>query len=226
MTAIARGGCAFALVLIVSGCTAPARVATPVPSPVPDREPAGASCQLPIRNVALPHDPKLLPNASRAYRGGTHEGVDFFHLTGGTIIARGEPVLNSCPGLVIRADHAWPEMTEDEYARVTAELKKGPNDGLLDRVRGRQVWVRGDDGTVFRYCHLDSVARGVRAGRRLAAGATLGTVGNTGTSDGSLGTGLNCHLHFEIRPPEGGFLGEGLSAAEARKLYAAFFDLK
>lgn len=138
----------------------------------------------------------------------------------------GEPVLSSCSGTVVRADHDWQDLSKDEYARVTSELKQAPNEEHLDRVRGRQVWVRREDGTVLRYCHLQSVAPEIRIGLAVEPGTPLGAVGNTGTSDGSRGTEQNCHLHFEVRPEGGGYLGQGGDPGAARRLYADFFGME
>lgn len=70
--------------------------------------------------------------------------------------------------------------------------------GVVTRVTthgaaGRAIFVRGD-GLELRYFHLDSFARGIRPGTRVAAGQLLGAVGNTGNARNT-----PAHLHFEIR---------------------------
>lgn len=57
---------------------------------------------------------------------------------------------------------------------------------------GRYVAVRHAEGLTTFYAHLGHVARHVRPGLAVKAGATLGGVGSSGTSTGP-------HLHFEIR---------------------------
>jgi murein DD-endopeptidase MepM/ murein hydrolase activator NlpD len=66
-----------------------------------------------------------------------------------------------------------------------------------DSVSGNKVWVYGDNGTHYFYCHLDSIA--VSSGEHVHAGELVGYVGNTGNA-----TGGPCHLHFEVHPGGGG----------------------
>lgn len=57
---------------------------------------------------------------------------------------------------------------------------------------GNMVDIRHRDGTVTRYGHMASIARGIRPGEPVRAGATLGAMGATGRASG-------VHLHFEVR---------------------------
>jgi len=57
---------------------------------------------------------------------------------------------------------------------------------------GRLVEVKHQAGLVSRYGHLSGFGPGVRTGRRLRQGQTIGYVGMTGDATGP-------HLHFEIR---------------------------
>lgn len=63
---------------------------------------------------------------------------------------------------------------------------------------GIWVWTRDAAGTEFYYAHLDSIAGGLAAGSRVAAGQRIGAVGNTG--DARFGAP---HLHFEVHPDGG-----------------------
>jgi murein DD-endopeptidase MepM/ murein hydrolase activator NlpD len=211
--------------IVVAGCAAPDRTADAKRAePAEKSRPAErAEYVFPIAGGNLPEDPKLLPNAPRAYRGGVHEGVDLFTKGDGAAIICGEPVLNARRGWIIRADHDWNRLGEREYKMITSELKTKPDADRLDRLRGRQVWVRSDDGVVIRYCHLRDIAA-IRVGLNIGPGTRIGTVGNTGTSDGSRGTGGNCHLHFEIWPKATAYLGKGASSEKARRAYAALFE--
>ena len=56
---------------------------------------------------------------------------------------------------------------------------------------GYAVYVRGDDGAVTVYGHVNEYV--VRAGERVDAGERIATVGNRGQSTGP-------HLHFEVHP--------------------------
>ncbi|WP_415396771.1 peptidoglycan DD-metalloendopeptidase family protein [Sulfurimonas sp. CS5] len=57
---------------------------------------------------------------------------------------------------------------------------------------GNLVKIRHDDGYETRYAHLKSFRRGIRRGKYVKKGHTIGYVGNTGRSTGP-------HLHFELR---------------------------
>jgi len=74
---------------------------------------------------------------------------------------------------------------------------------------GISVWLRGDSGDHFYYAHLDALADGLSAGRRLAVGDRLGTVGNTGNARYT-----TPHLHFELHPGGGGAVNPYPLAAE------------
>jgi murein DD-endopeptidase MepM/ murein hydrolase activator NlpD len=58
---------------------------------------------------------------------------------------------------------------------------------------GSYVIIEHKNGYRTFYAHLTSVS--VKKGQRLNSGEEVGTMGNTGHSDG-------CHLHFEIRTYE------------------------
>ncbi len=74
-------------------------------------------------------------------------------------------------------------------------------------------------------------------GTRVAKGQIVGYVGNSGTSNGALGTELDSHLHFELRygvypayytglpkaMPEDTFLGQGISFKETREALKILF---
>jgi murein DD-endopeptidase MepM/ murein hydrolase activator NlpD len=58
---------------------------------------------------------------------------------------------------------------------------------------GHYVVVRGDDGRDYAFMHMQDGSVLAQKGLRVAAGERLGSVGDTGVSDGA-------HLHFEIWP--------------------------
>lgn len=84
--------------------------------------------------------------------------------------ATGTPIVAAAPGIVIKAAPAT------GYGNVV----------FVSHVLGGQVWT-----TV--YGHLDSIT--VTPGQTIAAGQTVGTLGNTGWSTGP-------HLHFELHRGE------------------------
>ncbi|HUF84692.1 MAG TPA: M23 family metallopeptidase, partial [Acidimicrobiia bacterium] len=61
---------------------------------------------------------------------------------------------------------------------------------------GLGVALRGDDGNLYYYFHLDSYEGG---SRRVSQGEVIGYVGNTGDASGG-----PTHTHFEIHPGGGG----------------------
>jgi len=57
---------------------------------------------------------------------------------------------------------------------------------------GNLVKIRHADGYETRYAHMKSFRRGIRRGKHVKKGQTIGYVGTTGRSTGP-------HLHFELR---------------------------
>lgn len=217
----------LALFMLFSGGCAGRRTSPPV-SPVSAATTASAPAQasafqFPVPDGVLPPRPELMPGAPRDYRGGVHEGIDVYYKTGISMVSCGEQVFNCADGMIIRSDTVWNPVGEKEYASITTKLKQVLNEDYLDRLRGRQVWVRTADGITIRYCHLESVAPGITAGIRVNQGVAIGTIGNSGTADGARKTAKNCHLHLEIWMPDGKFLGAGLSQRDTRAAWSKLF---
>jgi murein DD-endopeptidase MepM/ murein hydrolase activator NlpD len=179
----------------------------------------------PIDGACLPQEDDLMPNAPREYRLGTHEGVDFYEGRCCVAVARGMPVLAAKTGVVIRADLDYQDITAEEMdALLTLSQQQGSTDAAtLDRLRGRQVWVDHGNGIVTRYAHLMAVEAGIAKGVVVRPGQVLGYVGNSGTPEGISDADAENHLHFEIRVGDG-YLGQGLSAAEMRRLWEKAFS--
>ena len=121
---------------------------------------------VPVEGGCLPASDRLMPNAPREYRNGFHEGIDWYgglacaHVTGGT------PVMAMLPGIVIRADLDYVEITIEqinEFSRRTAELGY-TEEPILDIYRGRQIWIDHGNGVVTRYAHLGVIAEGIEEG--------------------------------------------------------------
>jgi murein DD-endopeptidase MepM/ murein hydrolase activator NlpD len=145
----------------------------------------------------IPEEPELLPNSERDYRGGYHEGVDF-------PLAFGMPVTAAKAGRIVRIDRDYIEWSvEDQIAGEDVGFKAGYTpEWVLDKLRGRQVWIDHGNGVVSRYAHLQSVEL-FSVGSIVERGTLIGHAGNSGTKAGP-------HLHIEIRVRDG-YLGDGLS---------------
>ena len=213
-------GAAGCLALMVGACSAPGSRPAPAPGQLAaESVPSEGGWIFPVAGAVLPARESQMPNAPRDYRGGTHEGIDIYNHADGTPLACGEEVLNAQNGWIVRADHEWTPMVTREYEGLTAALKTQENPEYLDRLRGRQVWIRTDDGRLVRYCHLSAIDEAVQVGLKVETGMRLARVGNTGTYDGSQGANWNCHLHFEVWPTPDAFMGKGLSPKDALALY-------
>jgi len=166
-----------------------------------------------------------LPGAPRDYRNGTHQGTDFYNGFSGVPVHRGTPVLAAADGIVIRIDHTYTEMTGEEraeYRRVSAQAETTPED-ILDKFRGRQVWLEHRGKLITRYAHLDTVSTDLEVGDSIQAGRQIGTVGNSGTPPAITGGTGEMHLHFEVWL-NGFYLGEGLPPEDVLFILRGIFE--
>ncbi|WP_164491743.1 M23 family metallopeptidase [Staphylospora marina] len=185
----------------------PARLPSKAPGKHPGAIPAAKMVEIlsflrtPIDGAHVSTLDSHMPGAARTYRGGIHEGIDWYSYGTGVRIDRNTPVRSMADGVVVRADHEYREMATRERNRLL-EIGKN-NDGqtpepILDKLRGRQVWIQYENGVMVRYCHLDRIVPEVKPGTRIKAGEIVGYVGNSGTSDGAKGTNQGLHLHLDI----------------------------
>jgi peptidase M23-like protein len=197
----------------------------PEPTATPDIATIFHNFIFPIAGGCLPQSDELMPNAPREYRGGIHEGVDFYNLDNCTDIAEGHPVIAAKDGVIARIDVDYHDLTQEELDEANARIAAGEPNAfeVLDLFRGRQVWIDHGNGVMTRYAHLRSVAAGLREGARVAQGQTIGTVGDSGTPESLSNPGTEIHLHWELRVGDS-YLGAGLPADEVRALYAGLFE--
>lgn len=179
----------------------------------------------PIAGGCLPESDALMPNAPREYRGGVHEGVDFYGYDNCVSIDAGMPVLAAKDGVVVRADLDYTALTEEELAAANERIAQGgANDfEVIDLFRGRQVWIDHGKGIITRYAHLSGIAEGVTEGARVAAGQPIAYVGDSGTPESLSNPGQEIHLHWELRVGES-FLGASLAPEEVREIYTRVFE--
>jgi peptidoglycan LD-endopeptidase LytH len=206
--------------------SAPA-LADPQPSPTagtaPSTDLAGdTGLWFPVPGARVPTDDAHLPGAPRPYRTGVSEGFVFWPEGAGVPLGFGTPVVAAAAGEVVRADEPYAELDAEAWEALLVSVADGADDRELDALRGRQVWIRLDDGRVLRYGHLSGVRPGLTVGQRVGRGRVVGYVGNSGTFDGIVGRTTNARLHFEIRDGDG-FVGEGLDADGVRWLAASLF---
>jgi murein DD-endopeptidase MepM/ murein hydrolase activator NlpD len=167
----------------------------------------------PIAGASIPENPAYLPGAPRTYRRGVSEGFTFYDQDAGVPIPYGTPVLAAHDAVVVRADHAYSEITPEAWEALIAEVgESGADEAQLDLLRGRQLWLELPDGRLLRYGHLAAIAQELAVGSSVYRGQVVGYVGNSGTEGGVRGSDRGARLHFEVRLPDGSFWGEGLDA--------------
>ncbi|WP_419919793.1 M23 family metallopeptidase [Candidatus Poriferisocius sp.] len=220
---------------------APTPTATPAPSPTPvfvvlEREPPPfeqalefATTLAPRTSVPsdcmspLPH-PALLPNSSRNYRSGIHQGVDF------RCFARGHEAVAALDGriVVVVGEYADPDPNDRiQLLDIAAQVGNTPPYTLLT-LYGNYVVIdhgiiSGVGHVVSIYAHLEEVDPNIRVGQLVEAGHTIGLIGNRGTHAAANGDLYDDpHLHWELHI-DNQFLGAGLSVDETRKVYTTLF---
>jgi len=179
---------------------------------------------VPVEGATISSRASHLPNAPRRYRNGIHEGFDFYNGTVSVPINYGTPIVAMAGGVVIRADHGFTEMTQEEYNAVidTARRSAITPPELLDRLRGRQVEIRHAGGFMTRYAHLSGIPAEIQVGVRVAQGTVIGYTGNSGTIDAVRNTQNDPHPHVEIWRGDT-FLGQGMAPAEIWELSGQVF---
>lgn len=179
----------------------------------------------PVPGAGLPTSDVYLPGAPRDYRNGVSQGFDFHDGDAGVPIVLGTPVIAAASGSVVRADTAYVEMDARAWDQLLADVAvEGADEEQLDRLRGRQLWIRTEDGTVLRYGHLAGIRDGIRVGTSVYRGQVVGFAGNSGTDVGVAGRTDGVRLRFEIWPSDDTFFGEGMEPTQVRLQAASLFS--
>lgn len=184
----------------------------------------GSGYNSPIDGATFSSRQNHLPNSPRRYRNGVHQGFDFFHGVVSVPIDYGTPVRSIARGTVIRADHEYVEFSEADYNAIIDNARVSPitPEDSLDRLRGKQVWIRHVGGYISRYAHLSESNPNVNVGDVVNVGQILGYVGNSGTIEAAQKTESYPHLHFELWDAQG-YLGEDLPPQEIYQLVGQVF---
>ena len=155
---------------------------------------------VPCEDVSVPKQPLLLPNAPRAYRHGTHRGVDFY-------VNWGTPIRAVADGVIIRAEHGYKEMSADFRLDALGDAKilgRTPSDIFEHLLLGQAVYI--DHGfdlvpgyrTVTIYAHMSHINSSITIGSTVRRGEIIGRSGNTVTKDSTLKKKTGAHLHWEM----------------------------
>jgi murein DD-endopeptidase MepM/ murein hydrolase activator NlpD len=155
---------------------------------------------VPVEGATISSRPAHWPGAPRAYRNGTHEGFDFYGGTVAVAVEYGTPIRTVASGTVIRSDLDYTEMTLGEYNEVIEVSKRSLNTPpeMLDKLRGRQVWIEHAGGYISRYAHLASIPATLTVGSKVKQGDIVGETGNSGTLEAANNTQDDPHPHVEI----------------------------
>jgi len=124
--------------------------------------------------------------------------------------------VKDCKVTYSRYHHDYP--ATDIFAKAGC-IFIAPIAGEIDQVSRRDTWsgrinagdtrggkfvsMIGDDGIRYYGSHLRFVSKGVKEGKRVEAGETLGEIGSSGSARGTA-----AHLHFGISWPTAEYEGE------------------
>ncbi|MGC5325029.1 peptidoglycan DD-metalloendopeptidase family protein [Brevibacillus sp. SYSU BS000544] len=181
--------------------------------------------ELPLKGAKVSTRDSQMPNAPRPYRNGTHEGLDWYEGSSGPNIAVGTPVYSMSDGKVVRSDLGYQELSlaaRDEILKISAESPRTPL-WILDKLRGRTVWVQYDHGVMVRYAHLNDIPKTIVPGVTVKKGQLIGYVGNSGTSYGVEKSKEGAHLHSDILI-YGELFWKKLNKQEIRHVLEAVFN--
>jgi murein DD-endopeptidase MepM/ murein hydrolase activator NlpD len=182
---------------------------------------------VPVEGATISSRPAHWPGAPRAYRNGTHEGFDFYGGAVAVPVTYGTPIRAVASGTVIRSDLTYVEMTIDEYNQVIEVSKRSLNTPpeMLDKLRGRQVWVEHVGGYVSRYAHLSAIPSSLTVGAKVKQGDIVGETGNSGTLEAATKTQDDPHPHVEIWKGDD-YLGHNLETQQIYDLAKQLFGEK
>lgn len=190
-----------------------------------DAWPSGLVSPVPDATFSMAAD--HLPGAPRDYRDGTSQGFAFYDGMSGRPLAPDEAIVAIAAGQIIRIDH---DVEDEEAEALQFWTTLSAEDGFigeyaLDRLRGRQIWIRHAEGHVSRYARLSTVHPELRLGDDVEQGQVIGLMGNSGAPPTEDQPEPAPHLHFELWSADGNsYLGEGLSPLDSHRAITALFS--
>ncbi|MFB8425118.1 M23 family metallopeptidase [Priestia megaterium] len=155
---------------------------------------------IPIDHAFVTKEPGQVPGAARDYRNGKHEGFDWYPGAIGIEITRQTLIHPLFEGRIVRIDKNFKELEFNHREVLLKEAAESNNTSqkTLDKLRGRQVWIQSKNGVLVHYAHTSSVNPELKVGDYVKTTDWIAKVGNSGTSNGALGTDEDLHLHSDI----------------------------
>lgn len=166
---------------------------------------------LPLPGACLPKTNSNLPGALRPYRKGKNPGFVFVDGDACVPVRYGTGLVAAASGEVIKAENDFKEMSRAEFSALLKAVVNGASPGQMDKLRGREVWIRHAEGFVTVYAHLSGIAPGLKPGSKVIKGEWIGLVGNSGTELGVRGDRGGARLLFELwdgEPDKDRFFGQ------------------
>ncbi|GIW33295.1 M23 family metallopeptidase [Meiothermus sp.] len=174
---------------------------------------------LPLPGACLPKTDTNLPGAPREYRKGTNPGFVFTGDDACVPVRFGMGVVAAAGGEVVKAETNYKEMSRAEFEALIRAVAGGASPEQMDKLRGREIWIRHAEGYTTVYAHLSGVAPGLKVGSKVYKGQWIGRVGNSGTEAALRGTGEGARLLFELwdgEPDKDRYFGQGLAPEAVR----------
>jgi hypothetical protein len=168
--------------------------------------------QMPLKKPVIYHQLRL-PGDFRAYRNDVHQGTDIYG------VAWEEKIYPVASGIILRIDKNYVPMTKAARDKMldltktrwhgtpgslTIPVVEEPYGNVLDKLRGRQVWVyhgknKSREPILTMYAHLAEVNNDLNVYDGVDINKVIGYVGNSGTSgEVEHNKWKEVHLHFEI----------------------------
>ncbi|MBF6595008.1 MAG: M23 family metallopeptidase [Thermaceae bacterium] len=173
----------------------------------------------PLPGACLPKTAANLPDAPREYRKGKNPGFVFLNADACVPVVYGTGVVAASSGTVVKADTSYKELSSKDFQALLKAVAKGASPEQMNRLQGRQVWIRHAGGLTSVYAHLSAIAPGIKVGGAVEKGQWIGRVGNSGTEYGVLGQQSGARLLFELwdgEPNKDRYFGQGVPVEALR----------